>query len=228
MQLYYAPDLSKNAKLPIEESKHCMKILRHQIGDIIHVTDGLGFFYDCEISDSNGSLIIRNRVKQERQRAYHLHLAVAPTKNGERTDWMIEKLVEFGIDELTFLDCSHNERNKINLERCERVAISAMKQSVKAYHLKINNIISWSELLKRSSTSDTRLIAHCDSSFSKIELQNTNRKQNILYCIGPEGDFSKQEITSALSQGFEGVSLGASRLRTETAAIAVCSFFYFQ
>ncbi len=229
MQLFYAPNIVIEQQLPIEEAKHCIKILRHTVGDIIKVTDGKGLFYECEILNTNKCDIKTIRTSPEKAaRPHHLHLAVAPTKNGERTDWMIEKLVEFGIDEITFLSCAHNERNKINWERCNKIAISAMKQSLKATLPKINDIIPFKEFISTAGTkNDNKFIAHCDDTFSRREINQTPASKNVRCCIGPEGDFSKQEITYAIEKGYEGIALAGSRLRTETAAIAVCSYFYF-
>jgi 16S rRNA (uracil1498-N3)-methyltransferase len=234
MQLFYAPEINVTPQLPIDEAKHCIRILRHKTGDIINVTDGKGFFYTGEIiSTNNCSLKILSRTKDSSLRNYHLHLAIAPTKNGERTDWLIEKCVEFGIDEITFLDCAHNERNKINMERCERIAVSAMKQSVKATLPKLNALIGFRDFIKRwmvdKEQNYTKLIAHCEASIPRIDLNKLIQpKPNILCCVGPEGDFSKQEILLANEHEFQGIGLGESRLRTETAAIAVCSYFYFK
>ncbi len=228
MQLFYAPDLTGKSVLPEDEAKHCIKILRHKTGDIINVTDGKGYFYSCKILNSNNcSLEILDKRADSNNRDFYFHLAVAPTKSGERTDWMIEKAVEFGIDELSFLNCDHNERSKINIERCERIAVSAMKQSLKANLVKINDIIPFQGLLK-TAKEETRLIAHCDLSIQRKELNQSSISKNILCCIGPEGDFSKHEINLALQNGFESIQLGDSRLRTETAAIAVCAYLYFQ
>ncbi|MCX6188530.1 MAG: 16S rRNA (uracil(1498)-N(3))-methyltransferase [Bacteroidetes bacterium] len=229
MQLFYAPDIVLEEQLPSEEAKHCIKILRHTVGDIIDVTDGKGSFYSCEIlNTSKCALKIILTTTEKGSTRHRLHLAVAPTKNGERTDWMIEKLVEFGIDEITFLSCAHNERHKMNLERCNRIAISAMKQSLKATLPKINDLISFKEYISLTSTNNhNKYIAHCDATFSRQEINTTSASKNVNCCIGPEGDFSKQEIAYALENGFEGIALGDSRLRTETAAMAVCSYFYF-
>jgi 16S rRNA (uracil1498-N3)-methyltransferase len=228
MQLFYAPDIKNKAELPEEEARHCLKILRHGAGDHIRVADGKGSFYDCKILDTKKCSLEILGVTQEKKRERFLHLAVAPTKSGERTDWMIEKLVEFGIDELTFLDCTNSERAKINMERCERVAVSAMKQSLKATLPKLNPLISFGDHIKNiKGNSAAKLIAHCSEEIAKNPLQTTNGNRNIVCCIGPEGDFSKKEIEMATGAGFIGVALGTSRLRTETAAIAVCSYFYF-
>jgi 16S rRNA (uracil1498-N3)-methyltransferase len=228
MQLFYAPDLSGKPILPEDEAKHCIKILRHKTGDIIDVTDGKGYFYSCKILNSNNcSLEIIEKRADPSKRDFYFHLAVAPTKSGERTDWMIEKAVEFGIDELSFLNCDHNERSKINIERCDRIAISAMKQSLKANLVKINDIVPFHGFIK-AVKQETRFIAHCDSTIQRKELNKSSISENILCCIGPEGDFSKPEIGLAMQNGFESIKLGDSRLRTETAAIAVCAYLYFQ
>lgn len=229
MQLFYAPEIEHLAQLPADEAKHCLKILRHIVGDIIRVTDGKGFFYECEILNSkDASLKIIRKEKDPNATTHSLHIAVAPTKSGERTDWMIEKLIEFGIGEITFIDCDHSERTKINLERCERIAISAMKQSLKSVLPKINPLISFKKFMEMNQGNDgSKLIAHCDESGIKNEIASLTLLPKTICCIGPEGDFSKEEIILALKHQFVEVALGASRLRTETAALAVGTYYYF-
>lgn len=229
MQLFYAPEIEQLAQLPADEAKHCLKILRHQVGDIIRITDGKGFFYDGEILNSkDATLKIIRKVKDPNASLHALHIAVAPTKSGERTDWMIEKLIEFGIAEITFIDCDHSERTKINLERCERIAISAMKQSLKSVLPKINSLISFKKFMEMDHGNDgSKIIAHCDESGIKNEIASLKLLPKTICCIGPEGDFSKQEIILAREHQFVEVALGSSRLRTETAALAVGSYYYF-
>lgn len=229
MQLFYAPEIEQNAQLPVDEAKHCLKILRHQVGDMIRVTDGIGSFYDCEILNSkDASLKIIRKEKDPNASRHSLHIAVAPTKSGERTDWMIEKLIEFGIGEITFIDCDHSERTKINLERCERIAISAMKQSLKAVLPKINPLITFKKFIEMNHGPNcSKIIAHCDESEIKNEIASLNLLPKTICCIGPEGDFSKPEIILAHEHQFVEVALGSSRLRTETAALAVGAYCYF-
>jgi len=227
MQLYYAPLILENPELPLEEAKHCMKIMRNKPGNIIEVTDGKGSFYKCEIIDSNASLKILESFIGNNNRPYTLHLAVAPLKNNERTDWMIEKAVEFGVDEITFIGCENNERNKINMERCNRVAIAAMKQSLKASLVKINELIPWTQFAPNKMEL-VKLIAHCNNTLERTDFRNIPDKGEYLICTGPEGDFTKNEILMAYDYGFSGIILGANRLRSETATIAICSFLYLK
>ncbi|MEA1887304.1 MAG: 16S rRNA (uracil(1498)-N(3))-methyltransferase [Bacteroidota bacterium] len=207
-----------------------IRVLRHVKGDIIHVTDGSGNMYRAEIIDDNPrhSLAkITGTMPSIKKHNYYLHIAIAPTKNQDRLEWFVEKAVELGIDEISPLICEHSERKRIKKERLHKIAISAMKQSFKTHITKINDIIYFPDLIQ-TSLEGKKLIAHIDSGKETESLAvNYSRNENALILIGPEGDFSKEEIKLALENNFIPVSLGNSRLRTETAGIAACCQVYF-
>lgn len=222
MQLYIGNIQGNFAELGTEESQHFSKVLRGKIGQEIYVTDGLGKFAQGNVSQINSkSIEVELTEIQENfeQRPYKIHVAIAPTKNMERIEFFLEKSVEIGIDEITFLKTFHSERKNINLERCQKIVHSAVKQSLKAYVPKINDLIKFSDFIKINYT-ENKLIAHCDSNLERNEFQKIIQpKNNYLILIGPEGDFSKEEIQIAEQNGFTGISLGNQRLRTETASL---------
>lgn len=222
MQLYIGNINGNFAELSAEESQHFSKVLRGKIGQEIYVTDGLGKFAKGIVSQINSkSIEVELTEIQEsfEQRPYKIHIAIAPTKNMERIEFFLEKAVEIGIDEITFLKAFHSERKNINLERCQKIINAAVKQSLKAYIPKINDLVKFSDFIKLENT-ENKLIAHCDSNFERKEFQKIILpKQDYLILIGPEGDFSKEEIQLAEQNGFNGISLGNQRLRTETAAL---------
>lgn len=221
MWIFYAPEISGEMELPAEEAGHCVRVLRMKEGDRIKLTDGKGFFYDAVISAVSGKRCMVHIVEKESQKPLwsgHIHIAVAPTKLMERNEWFVEKAVEIGVDEITFLKTDHSERDAIKMERMEKIAISAMKQSQKAQLPVMNGMISFRNFLERDIKGD-RFIAHCESG-DKVNLRDVVVSgHNALVLIGPEGDFSSSEIEMALKAGYRPVSLGPSRLRTETAAL---------
>lgn len=226
MHIFYTPDIkSENFSLNEEESKHCVRVLRLSIGSIIQLVDGVGGFYTAEITSDNPkkvSLKILETQLEFNKRNHYLHIAVAPTKNIDRLEWFLEKATELGIDEITPIITDRSERKVVKDDRLNKVITSAVKQSIKAYHPKLNEAISLSSFLKQSDDSD-KLIAHCidDSSKSYIsEIVKPYSRYTIL--IGPEGDFTEQEVKSALNIGYKAITLGNNRLRTETAALAAC------
>jgi len=220
MQLFYLENPEKDIILSTEESKHATKVLRKKEGDILNFTDGKGRFYKAEITVADTRkcrLEIVSSEQKEKQHNYHLHIAIAPTKNMDRYEWFLEKATEIGIDEITPIICSRSERKVIKTERGNRILISAMKQSLK-YHLpKLNEAISLNDFLKQD-IEGAKYIAHCEDG-EKKELKAVNKTEKYLMLIGPEGDFSQKEIYLALQNQFKAVSLGTSRLRTETAGI---------
>jgi 16S rRNA (uracil1498-N3)-methyltransferase len=226
MQLFYSPDLNPQtttATLPKDESKHIVKVLRKNEGEILDFTDGKGNFYKAEIiqaSASNCKVKILEIIAQEAL-PYQLHLAVAPTKLNDRYETFLEKATEIGITEITPIICDHSERKVIKPERYERILQSAMKQSLKAYLPKLNEAIAFKAFIeKHTDNNDRRFIAHCEEDKQRFSLkEKLEPATSVLLLIGPEGDFSPEEIDFALSKGFQPVTLGASRLRTETAAI---------
>jgi len=220
MQLFYLENPRDEIILSTEESKHTTKVLRKKEGDILNFTDGKGNLFIAEIliADSKKTKVqVVKREKKDKQHNYYLHIAIAPTKNMDRFEWFLEKSAEIGIDEITPIICNRSERKAIKTERCNRILLSAMKQSLKFHKTKLNEAISLKECLKQDFEGN-KYIAHCDDS-EKIELKNERTKKRTLILIGPEGDFSPNEIEIALQNQFKAVSLGNSRLRTETAGI---------
>ncbi len=234
MILFYTNNIKNNvAELPQEEAMHCLKALRKKVGDEIQFVDGQGNWYKGKIIGTGKKTVsigIESIIENYNSRNHYLHIAIAPTKNINRLEWFLEKSTEFGIDEITPLLCDHSERKKIRLDRLEKVVIAAMKQSLKAYLPKINDLTSFKDFLKtqnnlENTAESQKFIAHCQDGFSDEKLHLKNKalnKSKITILIGPEGDFSSTEVELALSQNFQEISLGKERLRTETAGLAAC------
>lgn len=226
MQLFYNPLISETEKSFVfdkEESKHIIKVLRKKESDILFVTNGLGFLFKTEValaSDSKCTVTILSLEKQEPSK-YHLHLAVAPTKMNERYEWFLEKATEIGIQEITPIICEHSERKIIKTDRFQKIIESAVKQSLHFYIPKLNEPISYRDFLKKEFNGQ-KFIAHCEETDKKSLKSQIKKENDILILIGPEGDFSVKEIQMALDNKFIPVSLGSTRLRTETAAIVAC------
>lgn len=221
MWLFYTPDISSDMELPQEEAGHCIRVLRMKEGDHLRLTDGKGAFYDAVISAVSGKrcmVHVGNKEEQKPLWSGHLHIAVAPTKLMERNEWFVEKAVEIGVDEISFLKTDHSERDVIKMERIEKIAVSAMKQSQKATLPIVNGMVAFKSFVERGFEGD-KFIAHCEPG-NKVNLKDiVVPGRDTLVLIGPEGDFSPAEIDLALKAGFKPVSLGPSRLRTETAAL---------
>lgn len=226
MQLFYAHKIeASKAFLDPEETRHCTKTLRKNINDIISFTDGCGQMYEGRIVDFNKkscTLEITKTLETSDQRNFKLHLAIAPTKNINRLEWFLEKVTEFGIDEVTFLLCQRSERKKIRLDRLEKVVLSAAKQSLKNIFPKVNDLTKFKDFIPNAKA-DFKGIAHCNTP-DLPHLKNSLKQEvnEILLLIGPEGDFSEAEVALAKEHGFEEIGLGTSRLRTETAGLAAC------
>ncbi len=225
MYLFYAPQLIiQDCFLDEEESRHCIKVLRLQKDDLIEVIDGKGNFYHAKITspDPKKTRFVIQQTQQEfGKRNHYLHIAVAPTKNIERLEWFVEKATEIGIDEITPILCHRSERKIINHDRLNKIVTSAMKQSIKAYHPQLNQLSTLSSLLL-VETEAQKWIAHCADA-KKVSIKEALIPQKkYLILIGPEGDFSPQEIDLALKNQFQAITLGNSRLRTETAALEAC------
>jgi 16S rRNA (uracil1498-N3)-methyltransferase len=220
MQLFYIQKAEKEIILSAEESKHATKVLRKKEGDILHFTDGKGGFYKAEITLADSrkcQLTIISSEQKPKQHNYHLHIAIASTKNMDRFEWFLEKACEIGIDEITPIICEHSERKAIKTERCNRILLSAMKQSLKFHLPKLNETITLKDFLNQDFEGN-KYIAHCKDG-DKKELKKEKVAAKTLILIGPEGDFSPNEIGKALQNNFKAVNLGKSRLRTETAGI---------
>ena len=231
MQLFYNPTINETQTSFIfdkEESKHIIKVLRKKESDILHVTNGLGFLFITEItiaSDTRCTVKINSIEKQEAQK-FHLHLAVAPTKMNERYEWFLEKATEIGIQEITPIICEHSERKVIKTDRFQKILESAMKQSLHYYLPKLNEPISFKDFIKQKQSGQL-FIAHCEETDKKSLKNELKANQDITVLIGPEGDFSVKEIQLAIDNKFIPVSLGATRLRTETAAVVACHSIVF-
>lgn len=225
VRYFYTPAAATSDELPTDEAQHAVRVLRLQPGDEMMLMDGKGTFYQAEVtvaSNHHCLYTIRETLPQERLWQGHIHLAIAPTKMAERMEWFVEKAVETGVDEITFLDCQFSERRSIKAERMEKIAISAMKQSRKAWKPIVNDMESFRHFIGTERPGG-KYIAHCyeevPRSFLFDELGHLSPTDDITVLIGPEGDFSIEEVRQALAQGYRSVHLGKSRLRTETAGL---------
>jgi 16S rRNA (uracil1498-N3)-methyltransferase len=226
MQLFYNPEINESSQFfsfDKEESKHIIKVLRKKDTDILFVTNGLGFLFKTEItlaSDTKCTVKIIS-FEKENPSPYQLHLVVAPTKMNDRFEWFLEKATEIGISEITPIICDHSERKQIKTDRFDKIILSAMKQSNQLYLPKLNEPIAFKEFIK-TKNDGLLLIAHCEEQDKKSLKDILKPNESITMLIGPEGDFSLKEIQLALDHNYIPVSLGKTRLRTETAAIVAC------
>lgn len=227
MQLFYTPDIEPTHPqyfLSEEESKHAIRVLRLEVGSEVQLIDGRGGFYTAIIQDAHPKrtiLQITSVAEGYNKRNHYLHLAVAPTKNIERLEWFLEKATEIGIDEISLIISQRSERKEAKVDRLNKIITAAIKQSIKAYHPVLNEPVKLNELLARQFDGQ-KFIAHCEPG-DKLSLRNDLQLQGrYLILIGPEGDFASAEIESALQNGFKPITLGESRLRTETAALEAC------
>jgi len=227
MHLFYTPNIDPAHPqffLTEDESKHAIRVLRLEVGSIVQLIDGRGGLYTAEISDAHPKrtiLQIKNITAGYGKRNHYLHIAIAPTKNIERTEWFLEKATEIGIDEISLIICQRSERKEAKAERLNKIITAAIKQSLKAYHPVLNEPRTLSELLA-APFDGQKFIAHCED-MDKVALSAALEKQGrCLILIGPEGDFTRNEIDTALQNGYKAITLGDSRLRTETAALEAC------
>jgi 16S rRNA (uracil1498-N3)-methyltransferase len=222
MQLFYQPepDLARPA-LPPDESRHCVQVLRRQAGDAITVVDGRGTYYEAVITEPSAKCcgFAVNQTRPEAARPFRVHLAVAPTKNLDRMEWLVEKLVEVGVDQLSFIRCAHSERSVLKTERLVKKAIAAMKQAGRATLPVIDELQPFAAFLKRSAEQQQRFIAYVDFDNPILLKQTAQPMGSYVVLIGPEGGFSQTEVGLAKQAGYLGVSLGSYRLRTETAGL---------
>ena len=227
MQLFYDASLPHEFQthlINVDESKHILRVLRKKIGDLIKITNGRGCLFEAEIIDIKSK---RCEIKcinktNESPLPYQLHIAIAPTKSSDRFEFFLEKATEIGVTEITPLLCKNSERKRLNLKRCEKILQSAMKQSKRLFLPKLNEMMTFEQFLDKDFSETKTLIAHCEDN-KKFYLQDKlQNDRNFCIFIGPEGDFSKQEIEMAMKQNFEPISLGNKRLRTETAGLTVC------
>lgn len=231
MQIFYAPDITGNDYILDEnESRHCIRVLRMKRGTEVRIIDGKGNLYDAVIVNPDPrrcSLAITGVFKDFETRNYRLHVAISPLKNHDRFEWFIEKSVEIGVDEITPLICSNTEKPGIKKERINNLIISAMKQSLKSTLTIMNEPCTFHDFIKKDY-SQGRMIAHCNEEQPRSKIGDVYSKgSDAILLIGPEGDFSSEEINSAIKYGFLPVHLGKSRLRSETAGIAACYSIYY-
>lgn len=233
VRFFYVPKANSILELPEEEAQHAVRVLRMAMGDEMMLMDGEGTFYRAVVTEATKKRClyrIEETLPQERQWQPHLHLAMAPTKNMDRTEWFAEKATEIGFDELTFLRCRWSERTVIKTERIEKILVSAMKQSHKAWKPVLNEMTDFKaflqEIEERENASEKKMqkfICHCyeeEGLGEKVMLKDAIKNgEDVLVLVGPEGDFSIDEVKMAEAKGFQGVTLGKSRLRTETAAL---------
>lgn len=223
MNIFIASIDNGEGTLTPEESWHCAKVLRKKAGDRLHLIDGIGNFYEGEltlVSDKKCVVRVTSGPRPQKKRSYYLHLAIAPTKQVDRIEWMIEKAVEAGIDEISFIQCKNSERVVLKHERMLKIVESAVKQSLQAFIPKVNQLVSLQELIA-NNTGDQKLIAHCGTGSRKHVRDIDFRNKSSVILIGPEGDFTHEEVALAENTGFTALDLGDNRLRTETAGLYV-------
>jgi 16S rRNA (uracil1498-N3)-methyltransferase len=225
MQLFYLPEIVEGSKqLSEEESMHCVRVLRMKEKDTIQIVDGQGGFYKAEIVKADPKKCVFEVKETEKnfgKRSYRIHIAIAPTKNTDRAEWFLEKAVELGVDEISFIKTEHSERKHINSDRLKKIAVSAMKQSVKAWLPLIHELVTFKEFVNQNIEGQ-KFVAHLEAGEKKHLKDAAIAKGKYCVLIGPEGDFSPSEIELALNHKFIPVTLGQSRLRTETAGVAAC------
>ena len=228
---FFVPEAESAGALPEEEAAHALRVLRLAQGDEIFLIDGNGYFYRAVVSVASSKKClyeIMEAMPQSRLWHGHIHLAMAPTKNIDRVEWMAEKVTEIGFDELSFLNCRFSERRVVKCNRIERVVISAVKQSRKAWKPVVNEIMDFKDFVCKPRTG-LKCIAHCYSEVEKTDLFQLLQSpedvpdSDLTILIGPEGDFSIDEVHMAIANGFHSISLGECRLRTETACLFAVS-----
>lgn len=224
MNLFYQPGIPNGIHyLDPEESRHCSKVLRKKTGDVIQITDGIGNLYQAKLTESKSEkCAFKIESTQIRlKNSFSIHIGIAPTKNPDRTEWFVEKAIEIGIDEISFLLCDNSERAALKTDRLEKLAISAMKQSLHNTLTKINHMVLLKDFVT-TANAPSKYIAHVDQTNPDHLLKIATPKNDYIILIGPEGDFSKKELELAATHNYKKVSLGASRLRTETAGLVAC------
>lgn len=228
MNIFYTPNITneKTYTLSESESKHAIRVLRLKEKDVITLVDGKGVFFEAIIIDSNPKKceVSISKITKEAVTKPRLHIAIAPTKNNDRTEWFVEKCTEIGIDEITPLLCANSERKKIKEERFIKTAVSAMKQSLKATLPLVNDLTNFNQIVN-NSFDGKKYIAHCYKENQQHFKTIYPKGENSLILIGPEGDFNQEEVKLAMEKGFVPITFGESRLRTETAGIVACTSF---
>lgn len=225
MHLFYTPDIAVSQELPEEEARHCVKVLRMTEGSQLMLTDGKGFYYKACLSNAHPKhcyFEILEKIPHPPTWQAQIHIAMAPTKNLDRIEWFAEKATEIGINSLSFLNCRFSERKEIKIARIEKIMVSAMKQSQKAVLPVLNEMQTFRQFV-RQERGGQKLIAHCYPGEKALLREVYVPGNEVTILIGPEGDFSEEEVAEALAHGFQAISLGTSRLRTETAALYACN-----
>jgi 16S rRNA (uracil1498-N3)-methyltransferase len=229
MQIFYTPDIKgMEYYFNEDESKHAIRVLRLNTGDPVHLVDGKGNLFEGVIEDPKPKkckVLVTNVIHEFEKRSFHLHVAISPLKNPDRFEWFLEKATEIGIDEITPLLCERTEKKTVNHERCNRIVESAMKQSIKAYHPVVHSLVRYDEFIEKAGDS-IKMIASCEGDRRLIR-ECYQPGQPVTILIGPEGDFTENEMAKAQHAGFIPITLGNSRLRTETAGVAVCHSISF-
>ena len=222
---FYVSTLPETEELPLDEAQHAIRVLRLKTGDQLWLLDGVGNFYQAEVTLTTSKRClfrILDMISQPKGWYGSIHLAIAPTKNIDRMEWMVEKACEVGIDHFSFLQCKFSERKVLRIDRLERIMVSAVKQSRKSMMPTINELSSFEEFIT-SPRKGLKFIAHCYPEIEREDffniLQQTDANEDITVLIGPEGDFSIDEVKFAMDNGYSPISLGNSRLRTETAGL---------
>ncbi len=222
--IFYCPDIRTNPQMPEPESQHCVRVLRMKEYDTLFITDGKGFLYRAQLLQANPKsciVSIEEEIPQQKGWNFDLQIAFAPTKSMDRIEWFVEKATEIGIDTFSPLKCRYSERKNINTTRLEKIMVSAMKQSQKSRLPQLDEMIKFDEFIQQPFTGP-KFIAHCYDTIKSPLAQIYKKQTNTLILIGPEGDFSEEEVAKATAKGFIPISLGESRLRTETAALVAC------
>ena len=222
--IFYCPDIRTNLQMPESESQHCVRVLRMKEYDTLFITDGKGYFYRAQLLEANPKrciVSIEEEIPQLKGWNFNLQIAFAPTKKLDRMEWFVEKVTEIGIDTFSPLKCRYSERKNINATRLEKIMVSAMKQSQKSRLPQFDEMIQFDEFIKQPFVGQ-KFIAHCYDSLKTPLTQICKKNTNTLILIGPEGDFSEKEVAKSIEHGFIPISLGESRLRTETAALVAC------
>lgn len=226
MHLFYTQTIQNNSlELTDEEFRHCIKVLRHTVGDEIAVTDGNGTLYTAQIAQVGKHQCTATIVQSQHYKpvAHHLHIAIAPTKNTDRIEWAVEKLVEIGVSKISFVQCEHSERKVLKTDRLQKIAISAIKQSLKFYMPAIEELTPLKTFVENINKNQNLFIGYCETEQTAYLPTQPFTQQQTVVLIGPEGDFSPAEVELAKQAGFAPISLGQSRLRTETAAIVAAT-----
>ncbi|CAM3417333.1 16S rRNA (uracil(1498)-N(3))-methyltransferase [Flavobacterium chungbukense] len=231
MQLFFNPDIDETTErfsFDKEESRHIIKVLRKKDSDILHVTNGFGLLFETQITlaSDNKCIVEVLSITHAEKPKFHLHLAVAPTKMNDRFEWFLEKATEIGIQEITPIFCDRSERKVINRDRFEKIILSAMKQCNETFLPKLNEAVSFKDFIKQQQNG-LQLIAHCEETDKKSLKEVLKPNEDVTILIGPEGDFSEKEIVLALENNYKPVTLGNTRLRTETAAVVACHSVVF-